>query len=114
MRIVKRGNPAVQVRMEYDKVKVGDKTYVFDLMEGRVVEESESSNTFKGSQSSVKFGSNIAIDCEEEPRNEDAKETSEKQEIIKQLEELMELRNKEMEELEWIIKNLEQRIDVAV
>ena len=107
MRIIKRGNPGAQVRLEYDKVKVGDKSYVFDLVEGRVMEESEA-NSFKGSGSSmVKFGSTTTIDYEEEMSADETKELQEKQEIIKQLEMKMNEKNNEIEKLKQMIESLE-------
>ena len=38
MREVKKNNPGAAVRLDYDRVEVGDKTYVFSHEEGRVVE----------------------------------------------------------------------------
>ena len=110
MRIIKRGNPGAQVRLEYDKVKVGDKSYVFDMIEGRVVEESEASS-FRGSQTSmVRFGSINAIDYEEDKRDNEDKELQEKQEMIRQLEMKMDEKNNEMEKLRQMIESLEQKL----
>ena len=38
MREVKRNNPGAAVRLDYDRVEVGDRSYVFSHEEGRVVE----------------------------------------------------------------------------
>ena len=38
MREVKRNNPAAAVRLDYDTVEVGAKSFVFSHEEGRVVE----------------------------------------------------------------------------
>ena len=40
MREVKRNNPGAQVKLDYDKVEVGSKSYVFDYEEGRVMQKS--------------------------------------------------------------------------
>ena len=38
MREVRRSNPGARVKMDYDKVEVGARSYVFSLEEGRVIE----------------------------------------------------------------------------
>lgn len=38
MREVKKNNPGAAVRLDYDRVEVGDKSYVFSHEEARVVE----------------------------------------------------------------------------
>ena len=38
MREVKRNNPGAAVKLDYDKVEVGARSYVFSLEEGRVIE----------------------------------------------------------------------------
>ena len=38
MREVKKNNPGAAVRLDYDRLEVGDKSYVFSHEEGRVVE----------------------------------------------------------------------------
>lgn len=38
MREVKRNNPGAAVKLDYDTVEVGARSYVFSLEEGRVVE----------------------------------------------------------------------------
>ena len=40
MREVKRNNPGAQVKLDYDKVEVGSRSYVFDYEEGRVMQKS--------------------------------------------------------------------------
>ena len=39
MREVKRNNPGAAVKLDYDTVEVGARSYVFSLEEGRVVEK---------------------------------------------------------------------------
>ena len=38
MREVKRNNPGAAVKLDYDKVEVGTRSYVFSVEEGRVIE----------------------------------------------------------------------------
>ena len=41
MREVRRSNPGARVKMDYDKVEVGARSYVFDCEEGRVVQRDQ-------------------------------------------------------------------------
>ena len=41
MREVRRSNPGARVKMDYDKVEVGARSYVFDCEEGRVVQREQ-------------------------------------------------------------------------
>ena len=54
MREVKRNNPGAAVRLDYDKVEVGTRSYVFSVEEGRVIER-------EGGQA---LGSQVTILCE--------------------------------------------------
>ena len=53
MREVKRNNPGAAVKLDYDKVEVGTRSYVFSVEEGRVIER-------EGGQS---LGSQVRILC---------------------------------------------------
>ena len=41
VREVRRSNPGARVKMDYDKVEVGARSYVFDCEEGRVVQRDQ-------------------------------------------------------------------------
>ena len=57
MREVKRTNPGAQVKLDYDKVEVGSKSYIFDYEEGRVMQK-----TYGGQQVSQIYEEKLCID----------------------------------------------------
>ena len=105
VRVIKKGNPGAQVRLEYDKVRVGDKTYVFDYMEGRVVEKDYYNNV--NGNDGLKWNQEV---ISPPPRNYEVEIISKRQNEIIELENMMEQKDQEIDELRKTILELEQRI----
>ena len=130
MREVRRSNPGARVKMDYDKVEVGARSYVFDCEEGRVVQREQVrigsgckinkyTRDFDYLQSSmpttVKFKSSPNLQMDDlkniEEDEEDNRAVFEKQEIIRKLEMEMESKTEEMEKLREMIQQLECNLE---
>ena len=129
VREVRRSNPGARVKMDYDKVEVGARSYVFDCEEGRVVQREQVRIGFRckinkytrnfdylqsSMPSTIKFNSspNLQMDDlknieEGEEDIEDNRAVFEKQEIIRKLEMEMKSKTEEMEKLREMIQQLE-------
>ena len=110
MRVVKRNNPGAQVRLDYDKVEVGSKSYVFDYEEGRVVQKNQKSFDSTSSSSlnlSQPFDAREDLEAIEEDKVVE-NVIHEKQEEIRQLEKDIENRNDEIENLKQMILELNE------
>ena len=126
MREVRRSNPGARVKMDYDKVEVGARSYVFDCEEGRVVQREQvrigsgcKIYNFDYLQSSmpstIKFNSSPNLQMDDlkniEEDEEDNRAVFEKQEIIRKLEMEMESKTEEMEKLREMIQQLECNLE---
>ena len=93
------------MRLEYDKVRVGDKTYVFDYMEGRVVEKDYYNNV--NGNDGLKWNQEV---ISPPPSNDEVEIISKRQNEIIELENMMEQKDQEIDELRKAILELEQRL----
>ena len=124
MREVKRTNPGAQVKLDYDKVEVGSKSYVFDYEEGRVMQKTDGGQQVQSNLS--KLCINLFCQKLSEPKKvqqsfkfqEDVKEIQEseegqvslifeKQEEIKKLEVDLQNKDNQMEQLKEMIYELQ-------
>ena len=123
MREVKRNNPGAAVRLDYDRVEVGDRSYVFSHEEGRVVERERGQvlgsqvswagerrveytvNCLQGNLFNT-FGSLNKLQELDNIEEEDNVALLEKREMIRVLEEEMNNKDKEMERLKQMLEDI--------
>jgi len=109
MREVKRNNPGAQVKLDYDKVEVGSKSYVFDYEEGRVMQKSYGGQQKISEPTKMNQTFKFQEDMKEIQENEEGQVSLvfEKQEEIKKLEIDLQNKDNQMEQLREMIYELQ-------